>query len=308
MNDKKRNFFYFFKKYIKNTKKIFSDKIKKIFTQKKIDNNLLQNLENLFLSADFGVKTTKKVLQNFKNYLIKNNIVQTDLAISVLKQQLLSIIEKSQKFNIYNYNNFPKIILVVGVNGVGKTTTIAKIAYDYQQQGENVMLVAADTFRAAAINQIVELGKLYQIPVFYKSPETDPASVVFDAINFAYSKKINILLIDTAGRLHNKDHLMQELQKIHRVIFKKKNLFPHLDILLILDVCTGQNAIQQTKLFHKKIGITGIILTKLDGTAKGGIIFTLIERFLIPIVYISAGEKIIDLQKFHAHDFIDSLF
>ena len=192
----------------------------------------------------------------------------------------------------------PYIILIIGVNGVGKTTTIAKLAYYYKKKGKSVVLSAADTFRAAAIDQINVLGKKYKIPVISRAFGTDPASVVFDSIKEAKIMKADILIIDTAGRLHNKLHLLDELKKISRIIKKFDLSAPH-EIILIIDSGTGQNSIQQTKLFHSNIGINSIIATKLDGTAKGGIIFSIINRFKIPINFIGTGKKITDLKKFN---------
>lgn len=201
----------------------------------------------------------------------------------------------------------PYIILIIGVNGVGKTTTIAKLAYYYKKKGKSVVLSAADTFRAAAIDQINVLGKKYKIPVISRAFGTDPASVVFDSIKEAKIMKADILIIDTAGRLHNKLHLLDELKKISRIIKKFDLSAPH-EIILIIDSGTGQNSIQQTKLFHSNIGINSIIATKLDGTAKGGIIFSIINRFKIPINFIGTGKKITDLKKFNGEIFIEELF
>ncbi|AEH39614.1 signal recognition particle receptor [Buchnera aphidicola (Cinara tujafilina)] len=226
----------------------------------------------------------------------------------IFKNQLLNILKKVNSIPLTdNFTSFPHIILVIGVNGVGKTTTIAKLAYYYKTHGKSIMLSAGDTFRAAAIDQILILGKKYEIPVFSKPFGTDPASVIFDSIREAKNKKSDILIIDTAGRLHNKSHLLQELKKISRIIKKFDISAPH-EVILVLDACIGQNSIQQTKLFHKNVPISSIIITKLDGTAKGGIIFSIIDRFKIPICFIGTGEKITDLKKFNNELFINEFF
>lgn len=304
----KNDVFFYLKNCIKNTKKIFFQKIKKIFGVDELNPSVFKKLENLFLSSDFGIQTTNKILNKLKKEISYQNITKPDLAIYLLKKILLEILENKKIYNPNIYHQFPKIILIVGVNGVGKTTTIAKIAYLYQQKGRKVMLVAGDTFRAAAIDQLTELGDSYNIPVFSKFLGSDPASVTFEAMERALSEEIDILLIDTSGRLHNKEHLMQELKKIHNVIQRKNINKVSYEKILVLDANTGQNALQQTKVFHENINVTGIILTKLDGTPKGGIIFALSYQFLIPILYFGTGEKITDLKKFNNKVFIDSIF
>ncbi|WP_154021601.1 signal recognition particle-docking protein FtsY [Buchnera aphidicola] len=290
------------------TKKIFTKKINDIFSIQSLDQNTFDKLEKLLLLSDFGVSTTEKILVKFKKKLKKKKIIDSKQAIIIFKNLLLNILKKVNASPSIIHSMFlPYIILIIGVNGVGKTTTIAKLAYYYKKKGKSVVLSAADTFRAAAIDQINALGKKFNIPVISRASGTDPASVVFDSIKEAKMMKSDILIIDTAGRLHNKSHLLDELKKITRIIKKFDVLAPH-EIILIIDSGTGQNSIQQTKLFHSNIGVNSIIATKLDGTAKGGIIFSIINRFKIPINFISTGEKITDLKKFNGEIFIEELF
>lgn len=296
------------KSCLTRTKKLFTEKINNIFFKKSFDENTFNKLEELLLLSDFGVSTTEKIILKLKKKISQKNIVDSKKIMEIFKNYLLNMLKKSVKNCKINNKLFcPYIILVIGVNGVGKTTTIAKLAYFYKKQGKSVLLSAGDTFRAAAIDQIVLLGKKYNIPVVSNSIGTDPASVVFDSIQKAKLIQSDILIIDTAGRLHNKTHLLQELQKILRIIKKFDVLAPH-DITLIIDAGTGQNSIRQTKLFHKKIGINNIILTKLDGTAKGGVIFSIVDKFKIPVNFIGIGEKITDLEEFDSHIFIEALF
>ncbi|WP_232512965.1 signal recognition particle-docking protein FtsY [Buchnera aphidicola] len=262
-------------------------------------------LENLLLLSDFGINSTEKILLMFKRAIKKKNITESAIAIKIFKKQLLKMLKITQKTDRCIHPNMPFVILVIGINGVGKTTTIVKLAKYYQKLGKSVILSAADTFRSAAIDQLVELGKIHNISVVCKSLGSDPASVVFDSIQEAIKKKIDILIIDTAGRLHNKNHLIQELQKINRVI-KKFYLTSFYEIFLVLDAGIGQNSVQQAKIFSANLNITGAIITKLDGTAKGGVIFSIFHDLMIPVYYICTGEKITDFKIFNKKKFIDS--
>lgn len=255
------------------------------------------------LSSDFGVNLTDKLLYEFKKDIKKKNITKSKVAIISFKKKLLKMLEIPKK-TVTNSSSMPFIILIVGVNGVGKTTTIIKLAYYYQSLGKSVILSAGDTFRAAAIDQLIELGAMYNIPVFSKPIGTDSASVIFDSVQESIRKKKDILIIDTAGRLHNKNHLIQELQKINRVIKKCYLTAPH-ETFLVIDASIGRNSVQQAEIFSSKINVTGIILTKLDGTAKGGVIFTIASDLMLPICYVGTGEKVTDLKIFNSKVFVD---
>ncbi|QCI25833.1 signal recognition particle-docking protein FtsY [Buchnera aphidicola] len=296
---------------ISNQKNNLFFKIKNFFFKNKINDIFFTQLEDKLLKFDFGAEVSRKIINNlikkYKNRLLEN---EQDVYFE-LQNNLFSILNRNycdKNFISHGIENNLYVILLIGVNGVGKTTVAAKLAYFYKILGKSVALVASDTFRAAAIEQINCWGDKLSIPVFYKSYGSDPSSVIFDSIEFAHDKKIDVLIIDTAGRLHNKVNLMQELQKNVRVIQKKISYAPN-EIFLVLDARNGQNSLIQTELFSQKINnITGIILTKLDGTAKGGIIFAILEKFSIPIRYFCNGEKISDFYKFNAKDFIKSMF
>ncbi|WP_343126560.1 signal recognition particle-docking protein FtsY [Buchnera aphidicola] len=307
-NLKKENkrFFFSFTNFFKKTKNLFFKKIQNIFFKKKIDDEVFLNIKEILLLADVGISTTNNILKKFKKKIQDKNIVSTKEAYLIFKQQLCNIL--LQVKDSVQYHAFDiRVILCVGVNGVGKTSTLVKLAYFYQKKKKRVLLVAGDTFRAAAIDQLKEWGKLYKIPVFYKSLGIDPSSVIFDSLRYALIKKFDMILIDTAGRLHNKLHLMQELQKMDRVI-KKYNAIVFQETILILDACIGQNSIQQTRFFNQIIPLSSIIITKLDGTAKGGILLAIVNEFYLPIKYICIGESIEDLVRFNVHKFIESLF
>lgn len=297
---------------LQNVKNNFSYKIRQFFFKNKINDVFFEKLEEKLLQFDFGVIVSKQIVDNILNKY-KNNFLKNEHDIyNELKNDLFHILENDNVINSQlphvSIEDDPYVILLVGVNGVGKTTIAAKLAYFYKNLGKSVALVGSDTFRAAAIEQIKFWGKKISIPVFFKNYGTDPSSVIFDSIDFARLKGIDILIIDTAGRLHNNLNLIQELQKNVRVIKKKISSNPH-EILLVLDARNGQNSLIQTELFVSKIQkITGIILTKLDGTAKGGIVFAILKQFFIPIQYFSNGEKLSDFYKFHAKDFIENMF
>ncbi|ADP65855.1 cell division protein FtsY [Buchnera aphidicola str. TLW03 (Acyrthosiphon pisum)] len=294
------------KKSLKTTKKNLGDKIYQIFLSKKIDEVLFEELEEKMLLADIGINTTNRIISNLIKDVNREDLKNSEKLYFLLKRKMFNILKKVE-IPLEISSHSPFVILVVGVNGTGKTTTVAKLAEKYKLEGKSIMLAAADTFRAAGIEQLQTLGKLNNIPVIAQRSGSDPAAVIFDAVKSAKSKKIDVLIIDTAGRLHNKLHLIEELKKIVRVIKKIDISAPH-EKLLIIDSCNGQNTIQQTEIFHKALNLTGIIITKLDGTAKGGVVFSLADQFQIPIRYIGIGEKMQDLGHFNSQEFIESIF
>nr|WP_294828776.1 signal recognition particle-docking protein FtsY [uncultured Gilliamella sp.] len=306
VEQKKEGFFSRLKKSLFKTKQNIGSGFLNLFRGKKIDDALFEELEEQLLIADVGFDTTQKIIASLTQQASRKELKDADALHELLKQEMKSILNNVDKpLDIENHKPF--VILMVGVNGVGKTTTIGKLAKQFQQQGKSVMLAAGDTFRAAAVEQLQVWGERNHIPVIAQHTNADSASVIFDALQAAKSKKIDVLIADTAGRLQNKSHLMDELKKIVRVIKKQDETAPH-EIMLTIDASTGQNAISQTKLFNEAVGVTGMTLTKLDGTAKGGIIFSVADQFNIPIRYIGVGEKIDDLRPFIADDFINALF
>lgn len=304
--NKQKTFLIRLKKGLNKTKKFFGDGIDNIFLSKKIDDALFEELEETMILSDIGIDTTDKIIKKLIDDANRKELKNPEKVYSLLKKNMYSILKKVD-IPLKISNQVPFIILIIGINGTGKTTTVSKLAKKYKLEGKSVMLAAADTFRAAGIEQLQKLGKSINIPVISQFFGADPAAVAFDAVKSAISKKIDVLIIDTAGRLHNKLHLLGELKKIVRVIKKINSSFPH-EIILVLDACNGQNIIKQTEKFHQEIGVTGLIITKLDGTAKGGVIFSLADQFLIPIRYIGIGEKADDLVVFNTNDFIESIF
>ncbi len=277
------------------------------FRGKKIDDDLFEELEEQLLIADLGMPTTTKIINNLTQHATKQQLKDAELLYQQLKLELADVLKPvAQPFEI-DTTKKPYVILMVGVNGVGKTTTIGKLAKKFQDEGKSVMLAAGDTFRAAAVEQLQVWGERNHIPVIAQSSGSDSASVIFDAMQSASARNIDVLIADTAGRLQNKNHLMDELKKIVRVMKKYDETAPH-EIMLTLDAGTGQNAISQAKLFNEAVGLTGITLTKLDGTAKGGVIFAIADQFNIPIRFIGVGEKIDDLRPFNSEEFIEALF
>ena len=277
------------------------------FRGKKIDDDLFEELEEQLLIADLGMPTTTKIINNLTQHATKQQLKDAELLYQQLKLELADVLKPvAQPFEI-DTTKKPYVILMVGVNGVGKTTTIGKLAKKFQDEGKSVMLAAGDTFRAAAVEQLQDWGERNHIPVIAQSSGSDSASVIFDAMQSASARNIDVLIADTAGRLQNKNHLMDELKKIVRVMKKYDETAPH-EIMLTLDAGTGQNAISQAKLFNEAVGLTGITLTKLDGTAKGGVIFAIADQFNIPIRFIGVGEKIDDLRPFNSEEFIEALF
>lgn len=277
------------------------------FLGKKIDDELFEELEEQLLIADIGMPTTTKIINNLTQHATRQQLQNADALYQQLKLEMGEILKPVAQPLSIDSSKKPYVILMVGVNGVGKTTTIGKLARKFQMEGKSVMLAAGDTFRAAAVEQLQVWGERNHIPVVAQSSGSDSASVIFDAMQSAAARNIDILIADTAGRLQNKNNLMDELKKIVRVMKKYDESAPH-EIMLTLDAGTGQNAISQAKLFNEAVGLTGISLTKLDGTAKGGVIFAIADQFNLPIRYIGVGEKIEDLREFNAEEFIEALF
>uniref|UniRef100_UPI0038CDA022 signal recognition particle-docking protein FtsY n=1 Tax=Psychromonas ingrahamii TaxID=357794 RepID=UPI0038CDA022 len=278
-----------------------------LFSGKKIDADLFEELEEQLILADIGVDTTLKIIDKLTAQANRKQLKDAEALYTLLKEDLSGILQEVEQPLVIDETKSPYVILMVGVNGVGKTTTIGKLAKKYQQQGKSVMLAAGDTFRAAAVEQLQVWGERNNIPVIAQQTGSDSASVLFDAMDAAKARGIDVLIADTAGRLQNKEHLMDELSKVVRIMRKKDPSAPH-EIMLTIDASTGQNAISQADLFNKAVGITGITLTKLDGTAKGGVIFSIADKYKLPIRYIGTGEGIDDLREFNAREFIDALF
>ncbi|EAA2976046.1 signal recognition particle-docking protein FtsY [Salmonella enterica] len=302
----KEGFFARLKRSLLKTKENLGSGFISLFRGKKIDDDLFEELEEQLLIADVGVETTRKITANLTEGASRKQLKDAEALYGLLKDEMGEILAKvDEPLNIEGKTPF--VILMVGVNGVGKTTTIGKLARQFEQQGKSVMLAAGDTFRAAAVEQLQVWGQRNNIPVIAQHTGADSASVIFDAIQAAKARNVDVLIADTAGRLQNKSHLMEELKKIVRVMKKLDEEAPH-EVMLTIDASTGQNAVSQAKLFHEAVGLTGITLTKLDGTAKGGVIFSVADQFGIPIRYIGVGERIEDLRPFKADDFIEALF
>ncbi len=278
-----------------------------LFKGKQIDDELFEELETHLLLADVGVETTMKIIDSLTKSANRKQLKDAEALYELLKIELKKVIENvSQPLEIPESDE-PFVMLMVGVNGVGKTTTIGKLAKQFQAEGKSVMLAAGDTFRAAAVEQLQVWGERNDIPVIAQHTGADSASVIFDAISAAKARKVDIIIADTAGRLQNKAHLMEELKKVVRVMKKLDVNAPH-EVMLTLDAGTGQNALSQTKLFDEAVGLTGLTVTKLDGTAKGGVVFAIADKYNIPIRYLGVGEGIDDLRPFNGDDFIDALF
>ncbi|ELY5145465.1 signal recognition particle-docking protein FtsY [Vibrio vulnificus] len=278
-----------------------------LFKGKKIDDDLFEELEEQLLVADVGMDTTLKIIENLTEKASRRDLKDGEALYGLLKEEMAEILSKVEQPLQVDSSKTPYVILMVGVNGVGKTTTIGKLAKQFQNQGKKVMLAAGDTFRAAAVEQLQVWGERNNVPVIAQHTGADSASVIYDAIEAAKARGVDVVIADTAGRLQNKSNLMEELRKIVRVMKKIDDSAPH-EIMLTLDAGTGQNAISQAKLFSDVAPITGITLTKLDGTAKGGVIFAVADQFNIPIRYIGVGEGIEDLRPFETQEFIDALF
>ncbi|WP_017444558.1 signal recognition particle-docking protein FtsY [Gayadomonas joobiniege] len=303
----KVGFFARLKSSLKRTKLSIGSGLANLFKGKKIDDELYEDLETQLLMADVGIETTTKIIDEVTESAEKQQLKEAESLYSVVKDRMSAILKQVEQPLVPENPNGPFVILMVGVNGVGKTTTIGKLARQYQAQGKSVMLAAGDTFRAAAVEQLQVWGERNNIAVVAQHTGADSASVLYDAYASAKSKQTDVLIADTAGRLQNKTHLMEELKKIVRVMKKIDSAAPH-EVMLVVDATTGQNAVSQTKLFGEAVGLTGITLTKLDGTAKGGVIFSIADQFKLPIRYIGVGEAIEDLRTFNADDFIEALF
>jgi fused signal recognition particle receptor len=276
-----------------------------VIGKKKIDEDLLEELEVLLISSVIGIQTTDKVIESVRKKASRKELKDEDSLYQLIKIELESLLISDDSME--SSPEIPFVILVVGINGAGKTTTIGKLAKLFQKEGKSVMLAAGDTFRAAAVEQLQVWGERNDIPVIAQKTGSDAASVVYDAYQSAIAKKIDILIADTAGRLHTQDNLMQELEKIKRVLKKHNENAPH-ETLLVIDGGSGQNAVQQANEFHKSIQLSGLAITKLDGTAKGGVLFSISDSLKIPIRFIGVGEGIEDLKPFNSKDFVDALF
>ena len=299
-------------KGLEKSKSSFLGKLSKAVAGKsKVDDEVLDNLEEILVSSDVGVNTTLKVIERIEARVSRDKYLGTDELNKILREEIADLLSKTNlgeatEFTIPD-DKKPYVIMVVGVNGVGKTTTIGKLAYQFKKQGLNVVLGAADTFRAAAIDQLQVWADRVDIPIIKQSMGSDPASVAFDTLQSAVTQNADVVIIDTAGRLHNKVNLMNELTKVKRVMQKVVDDTPH-DVLLVLDGSTGQNAFEQAKQFTAATEVTSLAVTKLDGTAKGGVVIGISDQFQIPVKYIGVGEGIEDLQVFNKYEFVDSFF
>jgi len=289
----------------KSRQKLGSSLSSLLLGKKVIDEDLLDELEMLLITADIGINTTDKVLESVRQNASRKVLKDSDSLYAFLKKALTKLLIEDNQLNTDTNETF--VILVVGINGAGKTTTIGKLAKSFQNQNKSVMLAAGDTFRAAAVEQLKIWGERNEIPVIAQTTGSDAASVIYDAYESAKAKNIDILIADTAGRLHTQGNLMQELEKIKRVLKKHNENAPH-ETMLVIDGGSGQNAINQAKEFNKIVGLSGISITKLDGTAKGGVVFAISDELKLPVRYIGVGEGINDLKPFNAKEFVDALF
>lgn len=307
-SEEKKGFFGRMAAGLSKTRSNLTDGLSSLLLGKKeIDDDMMEDLETQLIMADVGVEATNEIISRLTQRVGRKELRDSDALYEALIEELQDILAVSQKPLVIDSSKKPYVILMVGINGVGKTTTIGKLAKQFQARGKSVMLAAGDTFRAAAVEQLQVWGERNDVPVVAQHTGADSASVLFDAVQAATSRGVDVLIADTAGRLHNKDNLMQELEKVVRVMKKIDDTAPH-EVMLVLDAGTGQNAINQTKTFLQSVGVTGLTLTKLDGTAKGGIIFALAKQFGLPVRYIGVGEKIEDLRPFNADDYTRALF
>jgi len=305
MNNEKKGFFAKLKEGLSKTKQNFTEQLEGIiFQHKKIDDDFLDELEEILITSDMGVETTMDIIEYIKEETKKRKLEDTLEIKNVIKEYLVNVLKENET---NDETDKQRVILIVGVNGVGKTTSIGKIAYRLKQSGSKVIVAAADTFRAAAVEQLKEWCGRAGVDIIASEQGSDPGAVIFDAIHAAKARKSDILICDTAGRLHNKKNLMNELSKIFKILDKEFSE-AHIDVYLVIDATTGQNGIVQAKLFKETCNINGLILTKLDGTAKGGIAFPIVNELKIPIKYIGVGEQIDDLQDFNAQDFVNAIF
>lgn len=300
-------------KGLEKSKNSFFEKLGKAVAGKsKVDDDVLDNLEEVLVSSDVGVNTTLKVIDRIEARVARDKYLGTDELNQILREEIAGLLSETNtgdatQFEVPTQNDGPHVIMVVGVNGVGKTTTIGKLAYQFKKAGKKVVLGAADTFRAAAIDQLQIWADRTEVPIVKQSMGSDPASVAFDTLQSAVNQQADVVIIDTAGRLHNKVNLMNELTKVKRVMQKVVPNAPH-EVLLVLDGSTGQNAFEQAKQFTAATEVTSLAVTKLDGTAKGGVVIGISDQFQIPVKYIGVGEGIEDLQVFNKFEFVDSFF
>jgi fused signal recognition particle receptor len=298
---------------LEKTKSSFFSKIAKAIVGKStVDAEVLDNLEEVLVTSDVGVSTTLKIIERIEARISRDKYLGTAELNGVLKEEVAALLSEhgsgtATDFDVPVNHQGPYVIMVVGVNGVGKTTTIGKLAHQFKQRGKKVVLGAADTFRAAAVDQLAIWSERAGVPLVQQGMNADPAAVAFDTVKSAVAQQADVVIVDTAGRLHNKVNLMNELSKIRRVMQKVLPNAPH-EVLLVLDASTGQNAIEQCRQFTAATEVTALALTKLDGTAKGGVVIGISDEFRIPVKYIGVGEQIDDLQVFHKHEFVDSLF
>lgn len=298
-------FFDRLKEGLTKTRKSFVERVDSIFTGRKIDEETLEELEELLIASDVGTKASAEIIKTIREKSEKGEVSDVDSVKELLKKELVSVLGNSQPIMVYG--DKPFVILAIGVNGVGKTTTIGKLAHRFYSQGLSVMLAAGDTFRAAGIEQLEIWAKRANAQLVKHQSGSDPAAVAFDAIAAARHRDVDVVMVDTAGRLHTKSPLMEELKKVKRVIEKAMTGAPQ-EVLLVVDATTGQNALRQAEMFNNAVGVTGVALTKLDGTAKGGIVFAIRKDFGIPVRLIGIGEKIDDLQDFNPQEFVEALF
>ncbi|MFZ9846733.1 MAG: signal recognition particle-docking protein FtsY [Flavobacteriales bacterium] len=295
----------------KTKESVFSKLARAVVGKSTVDAEVLDNLEEVLITSDVGVETTLKIIKRIEERVSKNKYMGTSELNGLLREEIAALLEENNSKDGHEFdlplNTKPFVIMVVGVNGVGKTTSIGKIAHQYKKAGKKVMLGAADTFRAAAVDQLKIWASRVDVPIVEQGMNADPASVAYDTLQSAKAKDIDVVIIDTAGRLHNKVGLMNELTKIKKVMEKVVPGAPH-EVLLVLDGSTGQNAIEQAKQFTLATDVTALALTKLDGTAKGGVVIGISDQFKIPVKYIGVGEGMEDLQVFHRKEFVDSLF
>jgi len=297
---------------LQKTKEGFLTKITKAITGKStVDEEVLDELEEALITADVGLETTVQIIERIEKRVARDKYIDTKELNRILQEEMEAVLPDPQADNFYDFTSdlpaSPYVILVVGVNGVGKTTTIGKLAYNFKKAGKSVLLGAADTFRAAAVDQLTIWSERVGVPIVKQPMGSDPASVAFDTVQAGVARNVDVVIIDTAGRLHNKAHLMEELSKIKRVVQKHIPAAPH-EVLLVLDGSTGQNAIEQARHFTAATDVTALAITKLDGTAKGGVVLAIANQFKIPVKFIGTGEKMEDLLVFDKHEFVDSLF
>ncbi len=306
--EEKPSFLQRMKEAVTRTRETLSERIEDVVSfGKEIDQSTLDDLEAALIGADLGTATTSTVLKSLREKVDRKQVGNVDEVKRVLKDELLAILNSADKKPVQKVDGEPEVILVVGVNGAGKTTSIGKLAYSLRAQGKTVLLAAADTFRAAAIEQLEVWGDRTGTEVIKNKPGGDPAAVLFDALQAAKARKIDYVIVDTAGRLHTKANLMTELEKMRRTAQRFSSTAPH-ETLLVMDGTTGQNGLQQARMFTASAGVTGIVLTKLDGTAKGGVVVAISKELGLPVRYVGVGEKLGDLLPFNPQDFVNSLF